>query len=815
MAGGYGFDTGQRPRRAETPLARQTPRGGVPERSEMSSELAQFLRTDPRSFKPDAASEKGNAAAPLAKRPVSTSLQWKPIKHLLHPHRSEKSSGNEMEIKGVARRQLRDGRPFFQILLPECANSTYCVNLPSEGPVEPPPVGKLDKWKRAIPQHEKSSKKKRRSKKALSASTFLGLPQPNLNLTDMEQDIPHLIPKKTKSRHTRQMSPSKLNTSHLPYLARLRPNGDNKGRNSFIVKSFEQKREEAIAESKAKQEAPTPSPTHVMHAYANESRAPLNGTGEAPNWRRKRATYGLTPINTSKKSQRAVQEPVKTVLDAPIVQSSEVAPPRDTIEPPDWRAQVSTKTSGASNGDSSAAVSPQSMEAKRSVPPGFPTPAPTGPLPPLPDEERGLPGRRSNPIVIASDIMTAPEGSPQKKSPSRSSLQKNNPFRSSPVKKSHSEHDDTAHKVASRNEHVLADLDLDWSATPSMSSSLPLRVKSEVGEPLACSKALGDPFEHRIKKIKAMKQRDVQHHKAVNGSHASKSASFVSLASPNGSSVAAESEISRPGVENPAEKSYVSSATKPRETLNFHPDPNAVATSAVDAAKCLSPIMTVAELPPPRPIGRAPSPSRTRITYRSHSTQYSPYRFNGVNGSEKKDRARQDASRSGPPLAYDKVRASLEHSGSSANAEINNASRASSDIIDPMVTPTASPRRRNGGTPMGSRRLTLRSSKEHIFGPLSPAKSPSRQASTANGGHPVHSEELARRGSRGRLGELEGRVEARLRAFERKTVLLEAALLAVINASAGLRGENRSARGSLGRDEGVDVEGMREWIEES
>ena len=233
------------------------------------------------------------------------------------------------------------------------------------------------------------------------------------------------------------------------------------------------------------------------------------------------------------------------------------------------------------------------------------------------------------------------------------------------------------------------------------------------------------------------------------------------------------SPMERPSISTAVADSYVGDS----------PTKRCLQRSVGDApGVCLSPIMTVAEFLPPQSVRSPPYSLRhrpfalARTTYRSHSTQYSPHcsqprtKGGGENAT---------SIRSGPTISSNisaHVKPGHEH--------IERANDGDTVSSENQSWHTAN--------------RSLSSGKDDKFQPMAgqfQAQGPALQS--FNAGHSVSNathlevEERQPVGKQsvkpdGREGEPESQLEARLRAFERKTAMLEAALLAVINASAGL-----------------------------
>ena len=791
MAGGYGFDTGQKPHRPETRPARQTPRGTAREEEcewvRDLNNVKSLLSTEPRSSTAVSPAE----VPPLSSKRVSRlPFQSKQIKHMLRlrlEKQSERQLDVEMEIRNIARREATDGRPFYQILDPSATGSTYQVNHQGDDSVKPSPLGKLHQWKKPDPPNAATSpKKKRRSRKALSASTFLGLPPPSFNMTNFEEDIPHLTSKKTKSRHSRQISPSKLNASHLPTFARFRGKAESADYNKMPLQSENLGQDGCIQEAKLRQDPAPQGAGPSLNPPASQPVSPTKLSSGPQMTGRARPSLSLTPIRTERQAQAAGPHPTQVTQVTPnpsVVPSSEILSLGEPSDHSNWRSTGTRATSETSKTTSSAIPSSQSIEIPRHRTSECPTPAPTGPLPPLPEGE-GLPdGRWSKPLVIASDLMPTPDVSPQKSSP----------IRPTKISTSPGQRLDTFPQRNSSHDKSLAAAEVSWPSTPASATALPFRPRNPkvAGYLGSGPKALGDPFQHRINKTKAIKQRDVQHSKASTENHKAQSAIFV-----NGASPVSERPVSEQ-VPTPADHAVAGTraepiADAPTKPIELPTDPGVAVQPATGSAheNRFSPIMTVAELAPSKSTGAPPLPppqaqpgTLPRTIYRSHSTQISPSRFISRAGSGSSSVYTDNPAPSAvgppppPPPSFVPSRPPQETSHSGAPTDALNGVRVSHTPAQPATTPTASPRR-----PATGQRLAQAQSREGVSSPA------------ANGGH-VRPEDGA-----APMGELESRVEARLRAFERKTVLLEAALLAVINASAGL-GEGMRVGGGGGRVE--------------
>ena len=793
--GGYGFDTGQKPHRPETQPVRQVPRGAVPEKNEWLDELAHFLSTDPRSLRLETQVKNPTLSW---KRVSNLPFQPKQSKHLLRL-RSERHMDTEMEIKGVARREITGGRPFYQILTADEVSSTYRVNCPANESVEPDQAARFSKGKRPEPRPvQKSPKKRRRSREPISTSTFLGLPKPSFNnMADIEREIPHLVPKKTKSRHSRQISASKLNSNNLLAFGRFRgkkevepleraaPLVNHKTIGSFLSPKVDSAAPGSLSAIK------------VPHPTSSEVGAPINSASSSQPWGRTRASLGLTHISMGGKHSEPVRDRALGTPNPSIIPSSEILSPDDPSEYSDMRSHGTRATSQTSTPAPSAMINPANIEMGR-APPGCPTPAPTGPLPPLP-ERTSLPNQRhSKPIVIASDIMPTPEVSPGKSSPTKSAA--------SPQYPSQKLLERFPQRTAGRSD-AIADQPSNWSTIPTTTTALPIRVRSNKTAPTIGPRALGDPFQHRVTKTKATKQRDVQQSKSSNNQAAESVATEAAVPIRGGDGeVAIPTSLSKPT--EPARQSDGSTVT------GTSLDQDQVARAARDTAPvlepeiCLSSIRTVAEVPPPAAISTIPSPPRPHIfslprtTYRSHGTQCSPRRLPGRMGSSDSPYSHYPDATVNSTVPSNVAPVPSPHGAPASKDDSFAAREPYSDPKGLVTTPTRSPRRPvTGQGPTGGK------SSEHLQAPPSPLRHLIK-----NGSGPAREEP---RNSMGRLGEGEGSVEARLRAFERKTVLLEAALLAVINASARLGSGLEAGNGSDGGGMGIELEAGKKGTEAS
>ena len=788
--GGYGFDTGQKPHRSDAQPTKQMPRGAVQERSEWMGDLAQLLKTDPHShgLSPDAGLPEAGSSK---KRFSNVSFQPKQIKYLLRP-RSERHRANDMDIRGVARRKVAGGQPFYQILPQAGANSTYQVNGPADEPVRHAPAAALDEWEKAdLPSPRKSPKKKRRSRKPLSASTFLGLPQPSFhNMTDIEREIPHLVPKKTKSRHSRQISASKLNANQLSTSARFRSTVESQSWDGPALQVGDRMRVGAVAN-------PTPADVTLgamgaapaLHtSTANADLAPST-TGALQTRGRTRASLGLTPIVTTKQPLGPTRDRAVATPNLSVVPSSEVLSPENPSDRSDRRSPGTRATSPSSPPTPSAMVSPTSADAARGQPPGCPTPAPTGPLPPLPEQDGRAGARRSKPIVIASDTMPTPEASPAKSSPREPVVGPKSPRRKL----------ESYPRTAADRSEALADIPVNWTPMPAMATALPIRTKSRNATPYVGPKTLGDPFQHRVSKTKAIKQRDLQKSKA-------KEERFVERVKESGTALPGDTT-------NTNERHSHRTKETMQETndlqgalpANGHTKSMAPAqghAAGPTSAKGYLAAGPVAEAGLSKAAIASPAqPQRTlaltRTTYRSHSTQYSPGRFGSRIASESSMYSR------GPDVAYTSTATStltppsLLQSPVTQEDAVPPAGECHRDRKDPETAPTPSRRQvPNGAPPADGRRR----------GPAEPAP-PSQLSRVDSVGTAAPTARPRQSGQQWPQGETEGGVETQLRVCQRRAMLLEAALHAVINASA-LLGPEMQVKGE--GDGGSGLNGLEQ-----
>ena len=773
MAGGYGFNTGQKTQRPETRPAKQKPRGTArEEESQWVKDLNNvklLLSTEPGGSMPVSSAEVPH----LSSRSVSKlPFRSKQIKHMLRlrpEKQSETQVDGEMEVRNVARRKATDGRLFYQILDPSAAGSTYQVNRRGDDSVNQHLFGKSHQWKTSeLPNAAPSPRKKRRSRKALSASNFLGLPPPSFNVTNFEEDIPHLTSKKTKSRHSRQISPSKLNAVQLPKFARFRGKPESALQSKMPLQSEDLEKTGFTQDPTLHLDSAPQGASSNFAASASQPVSPMKRSSGPQLTARGRPNLSLTPIKSDKRPQGADPHPMQVTPEFSVVPSSEIWSPGEPSDQSHWRSTGTRATSDTSKATSSAIPSSQSNEIPRHRTSDCPTPAPTGPLPPLPEGE-GLPnGRWSKPLVIASDNMPTPDVSPQKKS---------SPIRPGTGPRSQGQRLDVFPQSNSSHDIPPTASEVNWPTTTAPITALPFRPRSQKvsGPQHFGPNALGDPFQHRINKTKAIKQRDVRHNKAHTENHKAQSAIFVNDISPGSERASTEQEMppeGHAGIANHAGSSADAPAGDGEPVRDITVQP----VNGSGRGNRLSPIMTVAELAPSKALGGPPLPppqaqpcTLPRTIYRSHSTQISPYRFNAQAGRGSSSvytditGPSTAAAPPPPPPAFGPPPLPQVKSPSSAPTDAPNGVPISSVPVQSVTTPSASPRR-----PATGRRPAQ-------------AQHPERELSpTANDG------QTGSEGGVAPMGELESRVEARLRAFERKTVLLETALLAVINASAGL-----------------------------
>ena len=414
MPAGYGFDTGQKSLRPNSNTTRQMPRDGTLEPAEWLADLHRLrslLKTDPGSL----GCNDLNKNEPKAWERISDTRFH--LKHVNPPPRPCEGMElrHELEGRGIVRRQISDGSPFFQIVQPSGANSTYQVNCLKADPVQHI-LGRQDKLKDGKDHRAPHSpNKKQRLKNPFSASKFLRLSRPALSTAEIEEEVPHLVPKQTKSRHSRQISQSKLNSSFLPFFGPRAKLGDGSPcQETFSYHTSGKQRGRSKTESGPKPCVLETTPP-ALTPYSLELEVMKGASTTSLPVMQSRTPVALDPKLATGCShiEWREAEPMQVASPVSTAPSSDVLPSRGVSQHSLPRPPSTRGTSQASNTDSNFGLSAHSKRQPLSKPIVCPTPAPTGPLPPLP-EWKGFPdSQKSKPIVIASDQTSTPDASPR------------------------------------------------------------------------------------------------------------------------------------------------------------------------------------------------------------------------------------------------------------------------------------------------------------------------------------------------------------------------------------------------------------------
>ncbi|KAI4147444.1 MAG: hypothetical protein LQ340_005549, partial [Diploschistes diacapsis] len=345
-----------------------------------------------------------------------------------------------------------------------------------------------------------------------------------------------------------------------------------------------------------------------------------------------------------------------------------------------------------------------------------PKPAPTGPLPPLPEGANGSivysKSLHDRPSISASSLSAVPPRSPARNRQPLSVVSNTRP---------------------SQKPRSALGSDLKWPYPPA--SQTPSRTTSEVN--FACpgiqESNTDDPFLFRAQKTGDLKRRDVQQSRVSVGKDSS-DGSNKELAPQEDSD---DNIVVLPSRSESLPKGSTENAaiepTSQGSEVNAGPDPQPPRSLLTYA-----PVETILDQKPSPPRAPTRPPSLTlRTTYRSHSTQYSP--THGSSGTL------DNTSSRGPSLIVTDHGSNILHNWSVQEPSHQANPRASAST------------------------LSLRSA--------SPA--PVHRSDLRQNGIGTHPSESVLD-----IHDLEARMEARIAGFEQKTMLLEAALLGVINASA-------------------------------
>ena len=651
--GGFGFDSGQLPPtvhkhapfRAETKRKMLEPRDAAPEGNSNSKELIQFLREGPPQTAVDSPSQRRVSADTMNTNSTRAprTFSSRQLKQLLHLHARPRSTspkrvpGKERpshsdhqnhdqdhdRLPHVQRTEVAGAQPFRRIVTDPAqigeldADSTYRIN-DYAAPEEPQPFEE-----HPVPDvtDEVNKRLKTRGLSDIVRQSYHDM------LEGIKLDHPHLLADDTMSQTaSRRLSPQR-SPRRSPHRSPQRsPKKILFPRQGVAVDS--KLRDHG---SKGPDQPPRPgraSPPRYRSKFisslekgspvAPQDRVPVTvkavPNGKSMTWSQR--TRGLPPLQT----KQLPRIPIPTSANRAAMLSSRAS--SESM----YRSGHFEKSSPISPGPSftSPATSDEVAQTIHVVDPLKscpPSPAPRIPLPPLPENSDGSKRQSLRSIKSFSDRIPSPERSPAiipQKSPARGRRPMSPIADASPKNKAASEEvTGQPAKMGGRPRWPIQ------SAKSEQNLSRNSMIPDTDPE--------NDPFQWRIKKTRAIKQRDVDQSKTRIGRPQVPNMANGYPTTEGGEDtddtiMTLPCEWKRDSPMNSVGSPTASSL----ECWNLRPEVQNK-TQCMVASNQPSPIFVVKDEPPvhfPKP-PRQISSSSTRTTYRSHSTQYSSQR-NGV-----------------------------------------------------------------------------------------------------------------------------------------------------------------------------------------
>ena len=785
--GGFSFDAGQNPPGLEVlqstslnlPETRKShqPRDAIPQSSWFVDEFRDFLAVDPIEFrrnpksrpynKPDeskgrkTAANKRHSATPTiepdgGKRSLEGFFKSRPFssKQLRQILRSRSESPSRSRLKNIqdlirkgnlqtgwrlAQQVPSSGSPYYQILQNPSntgelnISSTYRVNCLNEESAKAAGDEQRD--------HSEESQSKMHSPIPPVASDGSEDPlRGNYEIMDgLAKECPFFFHKDGNTGHVRRKSPVKDLASPYPVM-------DQGGKPKVRDFAFEK---DGTVSNGGKTVIPRRRDCTVDRSIStskvcgNQSRANITTSSRRSQTAWARTSLGLTPIDTEKLRSRHPSEGVDSVARMTSDSSPKQHPPNQSLQHAPLKASAPFQGSDSTTETVIRTTSSSKWEETSRAPKVMsPTPAPTGPLPPLP-ENRDL----------TSTLQLMPLPPATKKASNDKPLL---PIVSSPTPPKDKGFDKQvadgfAHEVPRDCTTSCIQQSQVKSMTPSSSSEFDqlARRATLVSDP----GDKDDPFQWRKEKTGAMKRRDLDLKRKENKRKLEESVNK------SGTECCDDSgEV----IVLPNERQYNGSSGNDGTSLPHLGDISPLSSHRshdTSPMNGFSSIMTLAEHRPEAggPLLR-PTISDKRTIYRCHSTQYSPRRF--------------------------------EKSNDHGDAQISTSMPL---LQSPNIEGDSVMRKNSQPDWRGTNRAPISSTNAFDEGKYIQHQR-SQQALQAH--------------------ELEARMEARMTVFERKTMLLEVALLAVINASAGLSRNNSTstAAKAAGLGESLSLDAISDMV---